>query len=337
MAKSDLSWKSVLAKYQIPKLRLGIGQIFTGPLPYVTFWFLTYFAMQFHWLLAVPCIVLAAGFYVRLFIVFHDCTHGSYFKSRKANEILGFWTGVLAFTPFHQWRQQHAIHHATTGDLDRRGFGDIWTMTIDEYNASSRWKKLAYRVSRNPAVFLLFGPLLVFGIQHRIPDRRLHKRERRSVHQTNLAILGILVLAHFTIGLKAYLMVQLPIFLLGGAAGVWLFYVQHQFEDTAWARREQWDYLEGALQGSSFYKLPRILQWFSGNIGFHHIHHLNPRIPNYYLEKCHKEHPLFQQAPKITLFSSLKSAFLHLWDEREGKLVSFRRARRLTRERKAAA
>jgi omega-6 fatty acid desaturase (delta-12 desaturase) len=269
-------------------------------------------------LLAIP----TAGFMVRAFIIFHDCGHGSFFKSRKANTILGYITGIITLTPYHHWRHNHAVHHATAADLDRRGTGDVWTATVDEYLSFPRWKKYFYRFYRNPAVMFLLNPVLLFWIGHRFAGKA-KSRERFSVYWTNLTLLGILILANFTIGLKAYFLVQIPIIWIGTAVGVWLFYVQHNFEGVYWERHENWDFVKAGLEGSSFYKLPKVLQWFTGNIGFHHIHHLSPRIPNYKLERCHKENPIFQVTP-ITLLTSLKSLTYRLWDEKGSRLVGYR-------------
>jgi omega-6 fatty acid desaturase (delta-12 desaturase) len=275
-----------------------------------------------YWL-ALPLAVLAGGFLVRTFVIFHDCGHGSFFKSRRANEILGFITGVLTFTPFHHWRWEHSIHHGSSGDLDRRGTGDVWTMTVREYLESSRWRRFAYRLARNPVVLFVLAPLFLFVLKQRIPSPKAGARERHSVYWTNCALLGMAAGLIFLFGVKVYMVLQLTILFVAGTAGVWLFYVQHQFEGVYWERGEKWDYTSAALQGSSFYKLPKILQWFSGNIGFHHIHHLSPRIPNYHLEKCHQADPLFQTVKPVTLFSSFKSFTFRLWDEQRRKLVGY--------------
>ncbi len=269
--------------------------------------------------LAIP----AAGFLIRSFIIVHDCGHGSFFRSRKANRIIGFFIALLTYLPSYYWTHQHAKHHATSGDLDHRGDGDVWTLTAQEYLALSRWKRIWYRTYRNP--FFLFGvaPLYVFFVNYRYWQPGDNTRVRWSTMQTNLALAGIVTAASLTIGIKAYLMIQLPIMVVAGTVGVWLFYVQHQFEDTYWARHEEWSYVRQALEGSSFYKLPRILQWFTGNIGFHHVHHLSPRIPNYYLQKCHESHPMFQVVQHLTLWSSLKTLGYRLWDEEHKKLVGF--------------
>jgi omega-6 fatty acid desaturase (delta-12 desaturase) len=278
--------------------------------------------------LALP----AAGFLVRIFIIFHDCCHFSFFKSRRANKIVEFFTGVLVFAPYGQWRNQHALHHASASDLDSRGTGDIWTMTVQEYLEASRWKRAAYRLARNPVVLFILAPLYLFLVEYRFPSRAVNKRNRRGVHWTNCALLLIILLMSLTIGIKSYLLVQLPVMMFAASAGIWLFYVQHQFDGVYWERRKDWDFVAAALRGSSFYKLPRILQWFSGNIGFHHIHHLSPAIPNYNLERCHKENRPFQNVRPVTLWSSMKSLSFRLWDEQRKRLVGFGRLRALRRE-----
>ena len=266
---------------------------------------------------------------VRIFIIFHDCGHGSYFRSGSANSVLGFIAGVLTLTPYHHWRWEHAIHHSTAGHLDKRGTGDIWTMTVREYAQSTRSKRFLYRLARNPFVLFLLAPLFVFWFLQRYPSRRANARERHSVWWTNLAIVcGVIVLCRI-FGAFNYVMIQLTVTAVGGAIGLWMFYVQHQFENVYWERGDHWDYAAAALQGSSFYKLPRILQWFSGNIGFHHIHHLSARIPNYNLQSCHEADPLFRSVKALTLWSSLHSVTLRLWDEKSRKLVGFRQARRM--------
>lgn len=319
-------WYRALSRYEKPNHLKAIWQLLDTFIPYIALWILMICMIRHgvsYWL-TLPLIVVAAGLLVRIFIFFHDCGHGSFFASRKANQIVGYISGVLTFTPYEDWRHQHAEHHATASDLDHRGTGDIWTLTVEEYLAASTWKKLTYRFFRNPFVLFVLGPPILFLIAHRIPRKEDKKRERRSVHYTNLAILGILVIASVTIGLRTYLLIQLPIMAVAGAIGVWMFYVQHQFEKDYWARHEDWDPVRAALDGSSYYKLPKVLQWFTGNIGLHHIHHLRPRIPNYNLQKCLDEIPALQAVEPLTLRRSLKSICLNLWDEANGRMVSFR-------------
>ena len=305
----------------------GIWQLFNTLVPYAALWGLMYFSLRISWWLALPLAVLAAGFLVRVFIIFHDCGHGSFFPSRKANDIVGFITGVLTFTPYYHWRWEHALHHASSGDLDRRGTGDVWTLTVQEYLEASRWKRFAYRLARNPAVLFGVAPLFLFLIKMRFPAAKAGRRERHSVVWTNLAMVGVAAGMSWLFGLKAYLLLQVLIIMVSGTAGLWLFYVQHQFEGVYWERGTDWDYATAALKGSSFYKLPKVLQWFSGSIGFHHIHHLSPRIPNYHLEKCHRAEPLFQTVKPVTLFGSLKSLTFRLWDEQHQRLVGYRALR----------
>jgi omega-6 fatty acid desaturase (delta-12 desaturase) len=240
--------------------------------------------------------------------------------------VLGRVLGVLVFTPFAEWRHSHLGHHATSGDLDRRGTGDMWTLTVDEYVASSRAVRLRYRLARNPFLMLLFGPLLVFLVSNRIPPRAASRERVMSVVYTDLALAAIVVAAAFTVGLRAYFMIQLPVLFLGGAWGIWLFYVQHQFEPSYWVRGQEWSYERAGLQGSSYYRLPKILQWFSGNIGLHHVHHLRPRIPNYNLQRCLEATPSFQLPRPLTLLRSIRCARLSLWDERAHAFVGFRAA-----------
>lgn len=331
------AWRDIVAKYQKSAFWPAVWQLVNSIVPYAALWYLMYLLVPISFWFALPLAVLAGGFLVRIFIIFHDCGHGSFLPSRKANDIVGFITGVLTMTPYRQWTREHAVHHATSGDLDRRGTGDVWTLTVQEYLEASRWKRFAYRLARNPFVFFGFGPLFLFLFKHRFAGPTSGPREKRSVAWTNLAVLLLAVGLSLAFGWMAYLVLQLTIIAVAGAAGVWLFYVQHQFEDVHWERGAEWDYASAALKGSSFYKLPKILQWFSGNIGFHHIHHLSPAIPNYHLEKCHRSEPLFQEVKPITLLSSFKSLTFRLWDEQRQKLVGYRAVRLLRKERKQAA
>jgi acyl-lipid omega-6 desaturase (Delta-12 desaturase) len=312
-----------VARYQKSEVWPGVWQLVNTLVPYAALWYLMYLSLRVSWWLALPLAVLAGGFLVRAFIIFHDCTHGSFFPSRRANDILGFITGVLAFTPYHHWRWEHNLHHATSGDLDRRGTGDVWTLTVQEYLEASRWKRFAYRLARNPVILFGVAPFFLFLIKMRFPAAKAARRERHSVAWTNLAIVGLAAGLSWLFGFKAYLLLQLLVLMVAGSAGLWLFYVQHQFEGVYWERSGDWDYCTAALKGSSFYKLPKVLQWFSGNIGFHHIHHLSPRIPNYHLEKCHQAEPLFQTVKPVTLFASLKSLTFRLWDEQRQRLVGY--------------
>ena len=322
------AWKEIVLKYQKPSRWRAAWQIIDTLVPYALLWYLMYLCKPISLWLVLPLAVLTGAFLVRVFIIFHDCGHGSFFKSNWANALVGFLSGVLTFTPYYHWRWEHAIHHASAGDLDKRGTGDVWTMTVQEYLESSRWRKFAYRLARNPFVLFVIAPLFLFVVIQRFPSPKAHARERHSVYAMDLAILGMAAGLSVVFGVGTYLLIQLVILMVAGGAGVWMFYVQHQFEDVYWERGEDWSFTAAALQGSSFYRLPRVLQWFSGNIGFHHIHHLSPRIPNYNLEKCHRADPLFRQVKPVTFFSSLKSITYRLWDEKSRKLVGFRHLRK---------
>jgi acyl-lipid omega-6 desaturase (Delta-12 desaturase) len=321
-AESDVSKENV-ARFQEASPRRAWWQLINSFLPYALLWFAMDRALIVSYWLMLPIAILAAGFLVRIFIIFHDCGHGSFFKSKRANNATGALVGVLLLTPYRHWRLQHALHHGTAGDLDRRGSGDIWTLTVEEYLRSTRWRRLAYRLARNPIVLFVVAPLYIFVVDHRFAASTAPARERRSVHRTNWALLGVTLTMSALIGLKAFLLIQLTVSGVAGALGIWLFYVQHQFEGAFWARSENWNYTAAALQGSSFYKLPRVLQWFTGNIGFHHIHHLSPRIPNYHLQQCHEADPFFNTIKPITLLASLRFLTFRLWDEQRKVFVGF--------------
>ncbi len=336
-SQTDTStWKNIVARYQKPSVWRGLWQVVNTFVPYAALWYLMYVSLAVSYWIVVPLAVLGAGFFVRMFIIQHDCGHGSFFKSQRANDIFGCVTGMLTFVPYYHWRWEHSLHHATSSDLDRRGVGDIWTLTVQEYLESSRWKKFAYRLARNPVVLFVIAPLFLFVVRQRFPKAAAGQRERHSVFWTNLAIFGLAAGLIWIFGLKAYLLIQLTVMGVAGSAGVWLFYVQHQFDGVYWERDSEWDFTTAALKGSSFYKLPRVLQWFSGNIGFHHIHHLSPRIPNYHLEKCHQAEPLFHSVKAVTLFSSFKSFTFRLWDEKRRKLVGYRHLRTVRRKHRQA-
>jgi acyl-lipid omega-6 desaturase (Delta-12 desaturase) len=317
-------WKAAVSRFQRPARGKAMWQLLNTLGPYFALWYAIHRSIAVSYWITLPLAVLAAAFLVRIFIIFHDCSHGSFYKSKSANRAIGFITGLLTLTPYYHWRWQHALHHGTSGDLDRRGVGDIWMLTVQEYLDSSRWRRFAYRLARNPIVLFVIAPFYVFVIHHRFPSSAAPARERRSVLWMNLAIVAMACAMSFLMGLKAYLVVQLGVSTLAGAAGVWLFYVQHQFEGVYWERRDHWNFTRAAMQGSSFYKLPRVLQWFSGNIGFHHIHHLSPFVPNYHLQQCHDSDEFFAQVRPITLPMSLKSLAFRLWDEQQRKLVGFR-------------
>jgi acyl-lipid omega-6 desaturase (Delta-12 desaturase) len=320
--------RSIVAAYRNPNRWRAGWQLTNTMGSYAVLWALMYFSLDVSWWLTLPLAVLAGGLLIRVFIIFHDCGHGSFFKSRRANDVWGRIAGTLTFTPYHHWRLAHALHHATAGDLDRRGMGDVWTLTVQEYLEAPRWKRVHYRLTRNPIVMFILAPLAVFMLGNRISGRGSDSRARHSVWLTNGAILVMVLGLSSVFGLVPYLIIQGTAMAVASSAGVWLFYVQHQFDDAYW-ERGTWDFTAAALKGSSYYKLPRLLQWFSGNIGFHHVHHLSPRIPNYNLERCHKSQVLFKDIKPVTFFSSFRLCTLRVWDERAKKLIGFRRLRRL--------
>jgi omega-6 fatty acid desaturase (delta-12 desaturase) len=276
-------------------------------------------------LVAVP----ASGFLVRTFIVFHDCGHGSFLPSKRANRLVGIVAGLLVYNPFFAWNHEHAGHHASSGDLDRRGVGDVDTWTVAEYRAKPFPVRLGYRLLRSPFVMLTIGPLWALALEPRKIPIRARKRVTRSHLFTNLGIAAIVAALVWAIGWQAFLEIQLPLVVMGGGAGIWLFYVQHQFEDAYWTRSNDWSYEEAALKGSSYLKLPKVLQFFSGNIGLHHVHHLNPRIPNYNLQRAHDENPFLHDAPTISFWQGMRSLNLKLIDDSTGRMVSFAQARAL--------
>ncbi len=312
-----------IEKYQKPSLGRSIWQISNTFIPYIGLWILIVYSLSISYWLTAFLIVLAAGFLVRLFIIFHDCGHGSYFKSQKANRIIGMFFGILAFTPYDKWHNQHMRHHGTVGNLDKRGVGDVWTMTKEEYQASDKWNRVKYRIYRNPLVMFGIGSLFVFLIQNRLTKKEMTRKEKLNIYFTNAALLLIFTGMSFAIGFGTFVIIQLSILYIAAISGLWLFYLQHQYEDVTWFRNKEWNYRTVALEGSSFVKFPKLLQWFSGNIGFHHIHHLNARIPNYYLNTCYRENSVFKEVKPVTFLMSLKSLKLRLWDEQIQKMVSF--------------
>ena len=317
------SWKEVVARYQDPDLRRSLWQIANTFAGYIVLWGLMIWSLRISYWLTLALAFPAAGFMVRMFIIFHDCGHGSFFKSRKANDFVGFITGVITFTPYYHWRYQHALHQATNNNLDRRGVGDVKMLTLREYQALPSLGKLGYRILRHPFFMFFIGPPLLFIFLQRYPSRPGGKREQMSVWWTDLALVGVILTMSLLFGFWKYWLVQLPISIIATNSGVWLFFIQHQFENVYWERQEKWDFVKAALNGASFYKLPAVLNWFTGNIGFHHIHHLNPHIANYWLSKCYRENPIFQQVRPLTILRSLKSLGYRLWDEEAHRLVGF--------------
>jgi acyl-lipid omega-6 desaturase (Delta-12 desaturase) len=321
---TDRSWMKIIGNYNRPAISRSTWQLLNTFIPYIILWGLMYFSLSVSYWLALLLTIPAAGFLIRLFIIFHDCGHGSFYPSKKANDILGYLIGVLSFTPYNRWHHAHQIHHKTAGNLDKRGAGDVWTLTVAEYEQSSKGRQRMYRIYRNPLVMFGLGAGLMFLLANRFTRKHFEPKEKISVYMTNLGLLVFGTGMSLLIGVKAFLIIQIPVMYMAATAGVYLFYIQHQFPDVIWARQEDWDYKRMALEGSSFLKLPRILQFFSGNIGFHHIHHLSSKIPNYKLEKCHKENPMFCDIKPVTFYESFRCLKLRLWNEENQKLISFR-------------
>lgn len=317
-----VSWQSVITRYNKPRISSSIWQLVNSVVPYLLLWVLMVYTLQISFWLTLPITVLAAGFLIRIFIIFHDCGHGSFFRSKKLNFYIGSACGMFAFTPYHKWTDSHRAHHQTVGNLDKRGLGDVWTYTVKEYKALSPMKRLGYRIYRHPLVLLGIGGFFIFVLSNRFTTRRMTWKQRWNVYFTNVVWALIFLGMNWLIGWKAFLLIQMPVIYFASMGGVYLFYLQHQFEDVIWRRQEDWDYKTMAMEGSSFFKLPVVLQWFTGNIGFHHVHHLGPTIPNYNLEKCHKENEIFHDIKPIRLWESFKSLKIRFWDEDLQKVVS---------------
>jgi acyl-lipid omega-6 desaturase (Delta-12 desaturase) len=338
--KTDLSpdWLALLAPYKTPSAPRSFFQLANTAVPFFLMWALMYRSLAWSYaltlLLAVPTSLLV----VRLFILQHDCGHGSFFKSRRLNDAVGFAIGILTLVPYTYWRKTHAIHHATSGNLSKRTFGDIDTLTVAEYLALSPFRRLLYRLYRHPIVMLFLGPAYQFILKHRFPADapRSWKREWASVHATNVALLAIVLAMALTIGLKRFLLIQLPVTLLAGSIGVFLFYIQHQYEGTYWRREEGWDYFDAGLKGSSHFVLPAVLQWFTGNIGIHHIHHVDSKIPNYYLPRCLRENPVLQNAARLNFRQAVRTLWMTLWDENNRRLIGFSELKDVLRRRAQA-
>lgn len=313
-----------IAPYETPDTKKSIWQIINTIVPFVMLWYLAYQSLSISYLLTFSISLIAAGFLVRTFIIFHDCCHHSFFKNRTANKIIGTIAGVITVFPYHQWQHDHSVHHATSSNLDKRGTGDIWMLTVEEYIEASLWTKIGYRLYRNPFVMFVLGPIYVFLIQNRFNRKGARPNEKLNTYITNVLIVASAVSLSYLVGWESFLIVQGTIFMISGAAGIWLFYVQHTFEDSYFEEDERWEYVKAAVEGSSFYKLPKLLQWLTGNIGFHHVHHLSPRVPNYKLEEAHYNTAPLKHVPTITLATSLTSLKFKLWDEDGKKFVSFK-------------
>lgn len=316
--------KKEIAPYENSTTKESIWQIINTVGPFVILWILAYQSLSVSYWLALVPMIIAAGFLTRVFIIFHDCTHFSFFKSRRTNRIVGTVMGVLTLFPFDQWGHEHSVHHATSGNLDKRGTGDIWTLTVKEYKEAPLKLRLAYRFYRNPIVMFGLGPIYVFLLKNRFNRKNARKKERYNTYLVNVIIAAVIALLGMTLGWQSFLLVQGSIFLISGSIGIWLFYVQHTFEDSYFEVNSEWEYVLAAVEGSSFYKLPKLLQFLTGNIGFHHIHHLSPRVPNYRLEKAHYNTDALQHVPTITLATSLQSLRFRLWDEEKKNFVTFK-------------
>jgi omega-6 fatty acid desaturase (delta-12 desaturase) len=328
-ALDERQWTRILARYRDPDPMRSVFELLITAVPFFLIWALMLFGLRYDFWLCLILAIPAAGFVVRLFMIQHDCGHGSFFRSRQANDMVGRAIGVLTLTPYGYWRRTHAIHHATSGNLDGRGKGDVPVLTVAEYLGLPRWRRVAYRLARNPLILLSLGPIYIFLLKHRLPVEMMDggKEVWISAMSTNLAIAGVVVGMSMLVGLQMFLLIQIPIALLASSIGVWLFYVQHQFEDTYWARQENWKFHAGAMHGSTHYDLPGPLRWFTANIGVHHVHHLASRIPSYRLSEVLKDHPQLRDVGRLTLRQSLACFRLALWDEEKQRLVRFRDAR----------
>ncbi len=324
------AWTRLTARYRGSVTWKSVYQLVNTLVLYFAGLVLCWLAYRVSFWLMLPVALPTGLLMTRAFVLQHDCGHGSFFQSRRANDTVGRLLGILTFSPYEYWRKSHALHHASSGDLSRRGFGDISTLTLQEYHGRSAAARFGYRLYRHPIMMFGLFPFLMFVVRFRFNYRseRKFQKDRFSVYRTNFFLALVIALACFTIGWKAYLAIQLVVLLFGGTLGVWLFYVQHQYEKTYWARPAEWDYFDAAILGSSHFRMPKVLQWFSGNIGIHHVHHLCPAIPNYTLQQAHDETPEFQVAPQLSVWTSLRSAFLAIWDEETRTLISFREARR---------
>jgi len=331
-ASNRPAWHGALAVYAQPCFRRGSLEVATSAVPYIALCAVMYLSLRISPVLTMALALPAAGFLIRVFVVFHDCAHGSLFPSRRVNVGVGTVLGLFVLSPFRRWRHDHAVHHATSGDLDRRGVGDIVTLTVAEYHARPRRGRLAYRLMRNPLVMFGLGPVFAMIVGPRIVARGARPRMRNSVLGTDAALVVVVWALCWLIGWRDFLIVWAPAALLAGSVGIWLFYVQHQFEDAYWQNGADWSYADAAIRGSSYLKLPRLLRFFTGNIGLHHVHHLNSRIPNYNLQRAHDANPMFAGVPTLSLRDGLRAIKFKLWDEDAGRLVTFAQAGRAQRQ-----
>jgi omega-6 fatty acid desaturase (delta-12 desaturase) len=327
MSVAAVPWRAAISLYARPRPARTLVDLATSIVPYLGLLAATALGARVSVLLALALAPLTAGFLLRTFIVFHDCAHGSVFHSRRANRTVGTVLGLLLYTPFATWAHNHAVHHATAGNLDRRSTGDLPTLTVEEYLARSWRGRLGYRLFRNPIIMFGLGPIVSFVVLPRLVARSMRPHLRRAVIATNVIVLVLVSAVCMWIGPLDYVLVQWPAAWLAGSAGIFLFYVQHQFEDAYWESAGSWSFTDAAIRGSSYLRLPAILQLFSGNIGYHHVHHLSARIPNYNLRRAHQAIELFRDVPVLDLRAALRTTRLKLWDERRGRLVTFAEAR----------
>lgn len=338
--KVDLEKTKQLRKEVAPfaksELKSSIFQMINTILPLLGIWSVGYYLLQFSPWFTVVCSILASGFVVRTFIIFHDCTHGSFFKNKRANQIVGNITGILTSFPYEKWKREHIIHHASSSNLDKRGIGDIDMLTVDEYLAKSKLSRLGYRLYRNPFVMFGLGPLYLVLVQNRFNCQDAKRKERINTYLTNVALLIICASLIFIFGWQTFLLVHGLTLFIAGALGIWLFYIQHTYEDSYFDYSDEWDYVKAAVEGSSYYKLPKLLQWITGNIGYHHVHHLAPRVPNYHLEAAHESIPPLQKATTITLKTSVESIRYKLYDPQRKCFVAFKEVEHELRLKKAS-
>jgi len=320
-------WLKKLQPYRVPShLRSVIEILLTGTL-FVATWIAAWWALDISYWLTLAISVLAGGFLVRLFLIQHDCGHGAFFKNKAANNWVGRIMGIFTLTPYEVWKRAHALHHASSGNLDKRGVGDISTLTVDEYFALSPMKRLSYRLYRHPIVMFGIGPAYVYFLRNRLPLGFMNStRQWGSAMGTNLASLIVAGVVIYFTGFVPFLLVFVPTTFFAAALGIWMFYVQHQFEDTVWATSDEWDLHDAALYGSSYYKLPAVLQWFTANIGIHHVHHLYGKIPYYYLPRVLRDFPELAEIRRLDLIESFSTVKLRLWDEAQKKMITFKAA-----------
>ncbi|ASK61925.1 fatty acid desaturase [Virgibacillus phasianinus] len=321
-----------VAPFATSDTKASIKQLINTLFPFFLLWFLAYQSLSISMWLTLGLAVIASGFVIRIFIIFHDCTHMSFFQNKRANRIVGNITGIITLFAYEKWKRDHSIHHATSSNLDKRGTGDVWVMTVDEYVAASFWGRLSYRLYRNPLVMFGLGPIYLYLISNRFNRKGAKRKERFNTYLINISIVLLYSFMIWVVGWQAFLIIQLPILFIAGSLGIWLFYVQHQFEDSYFENEDEWDYVKAAVDGSSYYKLPKVMEWITGSIGYHHVHHLSPRVPNYKLEQAHESTPPLQQATTITLASSLQSLRFRLYDEASRSFKSFKDVKELLKK-----